>query len=163
MLDSDAADAEWAAKTGVRLASGTAGVAREVAKPPKPAPAMPVPALAAPVVAVRETTTHATPPRDPDSEEDFNEARTRKEIAAADLAEFKRDLEAGKLAVAADVKRAWSMFARALRDTLLAVPDRIADQLSGLDDADDCRALVDAEIRRALTRLSDDPPDYRFG
>lgn len=96
-------------------------------------------------------------------DEDASEAKRREAIARADLMEFKRDLEAKRLLDAGEVTQAWVILLRAHRDALLAIPDRIADELSGLDNADDCRALVDREIRRQLTSLADNPPNVRGG
>ena len=148
-VDSDDADRQWKAKTAPSRTDGKMG-RRKVAAPVPPVEANLVQSMSAP-----------PPPRQPIVDEDFDEARTRKAIADADLAEIKRDVEAGRVVEVADVRRAWSVYARSMRDGLLAIADRIADELGGLDSADDCRALVDAEIRRTLTKLSDDPPDHR--
>ena len=93
----------------------------------------------------------------------YNDARTRQAIADADLSELKRDQAASKLVSADDVRQAWKIAARALRDGILALPDRVAELVAATDSAEECRQLLDTEIRKILNKLSDAPPDPRTG
>ena len=133
-IDGAAADASWLALTPVRSSSLTGAV---------PAPA-------------------AGDDDFPDAvEEDFNEAKTREARAAADIKELQRDERIGTLVDAGGVKRAWLSLVRSVKEQILGIPDRVCDELAALEDSADVRELLDKEIRRALSRLADNPPDAR--
>ncbi len=77
--------------------------------------------------------------------------RKRLASAQADLAELKVRRLSGELLSAADVKSEWISVIRATRARLLGVSSRIGAHLTAHD-----VAVIDAEIREALTELAGD-------
>ena len=89
--------------------------------------------------------------RPPD--ESHDKARTRREIAEANLAELKLAELQGSLVRADDVRHSLSRRATAFREGLLQLPDRLSAQLAAEADQDTVRRLLDVEIRATLTHL----------
>jgi hypothetical protein len=63
--------------------------------------------------------------------------------------------KSGELVPVADVKAQAFTLARAVRDGLLALPDRVAPMLAATQDAAQVHRLLSEEIRVALRGLSD--------
>jgi hypothetical protein len=73
----------------------------------------------------------------------------------AKLAELEYKTKSGELVPVADVKAQAFTLARAVRDGLLALPDRVAPMLAATQDAAQVHRLLSEEIRVALRGLSD--------
>ena len=86
-------------------------------------------------------------------DEDHAAARTRREIAEANLAEMREAEERGELVRVAAVKSMLAKVISSTRDSLLQLPSRLAQVLSAEQDPNRVRDLLDAEIHQALSRL----------
>ena len=86
--------------------------------------------------------------------EDFDSARTREKIAAANLAEMEEAAMRGMYLVKDDFERHLFNAGRMLRDTLTNCARRIGAEVSGLTTAEDCEAVIDREHRAALASFS---------
>lgn len=86
-------------------------------------------------------------------DEDHAAARTRREIAEANLAEMRAAEERGELVRVAAVKSMLAKVISSTRDSLLQLPSRLAQVLSAEQDPNRVRDLLDAEIHQALSRL----------
>lgn len=89
-------------------------------------------------------------------DEDFQMARTRREIAEANLAEMREAELEGKLIRVEAIRAAWAKRISATRDALLQLPHRIAPVLAAETDIERVSHILDAELRQALTDLSRD-------
>lgn len=87
-------------------------------------------------------------------DEDFQMARTRREIAEANLAEMREAELEGKLIRVDAVRAAWSRGMAATRNALLQVPPRLAPLLAAETDIDRIGQILDQELRQALTELT---------
>lgn len=114
----------------------------------KPAPVNLPPAPARP-------TQEAQPEAPPEfvGGESHDAARTRREIAEADLAELKRAELRGELVRAAAVRLALSKRATAMRESLLQLPARVVPLLVADPSAAAMDRLLRAEIVAALNQL----------
>jgi hypothetical protein len=81
--------------------------------------------------------------------QDLARARVRKERALAKFRELQNRRLAGTLLDAAAVERRWAAGLAAIRDRILAVPDRLAAQLVARDEAS-IRELLRTELEDAL-------------
>ncbi len=84
----------------------------------------------------------------------FHEARTVKERFTAALRKLEYEEKSGKLVDAETVKLAAFNKARAVRDTLLNIPDRIAPILAAEADEAAVNKILATEIRSALEDLA---------
>lgn len=84
---------------------------------------------------------------------DYNEARARKEQANAELAELKVAELRGDLVRRDAVAKALFESARAVRDRLLSLPQRLAPVVLAETDQRSVEILLGDEIRRALLDL----------
>ena len=80
----------------------------------------------------------------------FNESRTRREHYLAEKVRLEVQTLQGELVSAADVKAAAFKKGRAVRDSIMAIPDRLAAQLAGTTDTRLCHQLLTEELRVAL-------------
>jgi len=85
---------------------------------------------------------------------DLNESRARREHYAAEKARLEALQGRGELIPAADVKKEAFALARAVRDALMTIPDRLAPELAACTDARQVHQLLGDEIRVALRGLS---------
>ena len=84
----------------------------------------------------------------------FDEARTRREVADANLSELK-EAELRGLVIRADAMRsAWSSKVASMRDALLQIPNRLAPVLAAETDVFIVTTKLEAELRQALSELS---------
>ena len=83
-----------------------------------------------------------------------DEARTRREIAEALIAEMKEAEMRGRFLEKSEVDAAAFEIARALRDGLTNCARRIAADVAGLSKADDCEAVIDREHRALLESMT---------
>ena len=116
----------------------------------KPAPAEVEPVFP-PLDAIRASVVSG-----PGSEEGFQEARTRREIAEANLAEMREAELEGKLIRVEVIRAAWAKRVASTRDALLQIPSRMAPMLAAQSDVDQVARLLEEELRQALAELSRD-------
>jgi hypothetical protein len=84
----------------------------------------------------------------------MHEARRREMIATAKMRELALAREAGKVSDNAEVAEKVGKRLSVVRARMLAISSKLAARLATLDTVEGCRALLDAEIRDALTELS---------
>ena len=89
-----------------------------------------------------------------DSYLEFKAAQAKREAARAELAELELAEKRRELLPIAEVQADADRQARIVRDTLLALPDRVAALLLGLDEREMARVLR-AEVRAALQHISE--------
>ena len=142
-IDPDEADRMWDEKTNPRL--NTRGKDSPHVKPAKEA--SPAPVQRSPP-AERLGSNGNTP--------SFADARAVKEFYSARLTKLEYEKESGTLISANEVKvQTFNRF-RAFRDQMLNIPDRIADELAGLSDAQEIFRILTEEIKSALNDHADD-------
>lgn len=154
VINAELADEQWAARTD--LTGGGESLERPIGPPPRDA--APPPAPPAPPA---PKATPAVPPPAP-GRASFGAngpslAISRQVRAAyeAKLKELEFKERAGELVPAADVKREAFSLARALRDGLMRIPDRVAPLLAATTDARKAHQMLSDEIRVALRGLND--------
>lgn len=89
-------------------------------------------------------------------DEDHQMARTRREIAEANLAEIREAEERGKLIQVSAVRATWAARIASTRDALLQIPSRIAPVLAAETNLATVTHLLEDELRQALAELSRD-------
>ena len=92
------------------------------------------------------------PPESPG--EDHQEARTRREIAEANLAEMREAEERGSLIRVEAVKTSLASVFSTLREALLQIPPRLAPLLAANSDPASVQNALHAEIHQALMQLA---------
>lgn len=80
----------------------------------------------------------------------FAASRAKREAYEAELARLKFEQQAGTLVDAESVKKEAFKTSRTIRDAMLNIPDRVASELSGLDDAFAIHRRLTEEIRKVL-------------
>lgn len=88
--------------------------------------------------------------------EDFQAARTRREIAEANLAEIREAELEGKLIRVDAIRAAWAKRISSTRDALMQLPHRLAPVLAVENDMERVGNVLDEALRQALTELSRD-------
>ncbi len=83
-----------------------------------------------------------------------DEARTRREVAEASMAEMKEAEMRGKYLIKTEVDSAVFEIGRAMRDGLTNCARRIAADVAGLSKAEDCEAVIDREHRALLESMA---------
>ena len=86
---------------------------------------------------------------------DLNESRARREHYQAEQAKLAALQGRGELVPVAEVRKEAFSLARAVRDALSGMPDRLAPMLAATQDAAQCHRLLSEEIRVALRGLAD--------
>jgi len=81
-------------------------------------------------------------------------AKTQETIWRARLARLKYVQQRGQLVVAADVQREAAELAQLVRDRVLAVPDRISDEVAGMETGREVRSAMRDAIMEALSVLA---------
>jgi transcriptional regulator with XRE-family HTH domain len=89
-------------------------------------------------------------------DEDFQMARTRREIAEANLAEMREAELEGKLIRVDAIRAAWAKRVSSARDSLMQIPHRLAPVLAAESDIERVSRALDEELRQALNDLSRD-------
>lgn len=134
-IDPHVADIQWEKNTRARVA------------PPKPGNVSEAGASASP---------SAGPDSPPDGKtEDYWDARSRRETAEAAIAEMKEAEMRGLLIRADAVRSALATRISATRDALLQIPSRLAPVLAAESDMERVIEILEAELRQALSQLSD--------
>lgn len=90
-------------------------------------------------------------------EEDFHQARTRREIADANLAEMREAEGRGDLIRIDAVRSALASVISSTRDALMQLPSRLTPVLTAETDAARVHDLLQTEIHQALARLTAAP------
>lgn len=86
----------------------------------------------------------------------LNKARAAKETYEARIAEFKYRKMKDELVDASEVRSQFATASRRVRDSILAVPDRIASILAAEQDPDRVHRLLIEELEQTLTSLADE-------
>lgn len=89
-------------------------------------------------------------------DEDFQTARTRREIAEANLAEMREAELEGRLIRVEVIRAAWAKRVASTRDALLQIPSRLAPTVAAQSDVDQVARVLEEELRQALAELSRD-------
>jgi hypothetical protein len=90
------------------------------------------------------------------TDEDFQAARTRREIAEANLAEMREAELEGKLIRVDAIRAAWAKRVSSTRDALLQLPSRLAPVLAAQTDVDQVARVLEDGLRQALAELARD-------
>lgn len=88
------------------------------------------------------------------SDESHDQARTRREIAEADIAELKIAELRGDLIRREDMERTVGTLAAGLREAVLQIKARLAPLLAAESDIMKVSAMLDAELRAALDKAA---------
>lgn len=84
------------------------------------------------------------------------EANTFKSIYQGKLQELKYRIEAGELVERSEIENKSFLVARVIRDKLLAIPERVASELSTMDNAHAIRERLYEEFNTILENLSEE-------
>jgi hypothetical protein len=88
----------------------------------------------------------------------YDEARTRKVNAEAEIAELELAKVRGELVIAEDVVKAWDDVLAALKGKLLSIPTKAAPVVSAEPEAGSCQKILEDLINEALEELSNYDP-----
>lgn len=88
--------------------------------------------------------------------EGYDAARTRREIAEANLAELKEAEQQGRVIQVEAVRAAWARRLAGTRDAILQIPIRVAPILAAETSIEQVSILLETELRQALAELSRD-------
>lgn len=84
----------------------------------------------------------------------FIESQARREMYKANLTKLEYLQQISKLIPAEEIDQEWFSLARLVRDTLLNIPARIADQLAHETDPRKVHDILEAEIYQALESIN---------
>jgi hypothetical protein len=93
----------------------------------------------------------------------YDEARTRKINAEAEISELELDKIKGALVLAEDVAKAWMDVLGALKGKLLSIPTKAAPIVAAESDAAMCQSILEDTINEALQELSNYDPKINAG
>ena len=88
----------------------------------------------------------------------YDEARTRKVNAEAEIAELELAKVHGTLVIAEDVVKAWEDVLGALKGKLLSIPTKAAPVVSAETEAGTCQNILEDLMNEALEELSNYDP-----
>jgi hypothetical protein len=88
----------------------------------------------------------------------YDEARTRKVNAEAEIAELELATVHGTLVVAEDVVKAWEEVLGALKGKLMSIPTKAAPVVSAENEAGACQDILEDLMNEALEELSNYDP-----
>lgn len=88
----------------------------------------------------------------------YDEARTRKVAAEAEIAELELAKLRNELAIVADVVSAWDDVLSAMKAKLMSLPTKMGPELAADDDANVIQAKLEDQIRECLDELSNYDP-----
>lgn len=86
---------------------------------------------------------------------EFDDQRERLAAAQAEKVETENAVRRGELAVMSDVQRVWADHIAAARAKLLAIPAKLAPQITGIHEPNVIAAAVRAEVTAALAELAE--------
>ena len=93
----------------------------------------------------------------------YDEARTRKVNAEAEIAELELAKTKGALAIVDEVVSAWSDTLSSLKAKITTIPSKAAPIVASEDKAGECQRILDDLIREALEELSNYDPKIDAG
>ena len=85
----------------------------------------------------------------------FNRARAAREITMARERQLELRKRQGELLEAAEVESAWTQALTSFKNRLLSLPDKLAPKMAACSSILECRAMIDQEVRKVLTALSE--------
>ena len=88
-------------------------------------------------------------------QDDYRKTLVLERVVKTRLAQMRLDEEQGRLVDIAEVRRTFFDVARTLRNQLLELPERLADELALEHDAGRVRAIMVREIKDILRKLAD--------
>ena len=88
----------------------------------------------------------------------YDQARTRRVNAEAQIAELELAKVKGELVVAEDVVKAWEDILGAIKGKLLSIPSKAAPIVASENDAGKCQIICEDLINEALEELSNYDP-----
>lgn len=88
----------------------------------------------------------------------YDEARTRKVAAEAEIAELELSKIRNELAIVEDVVKAWEDVLAAMKAKLLAIPTKLGPALAAENDASVIQTRLEDEIKECLDELSNYEP-----
>lgn len=91
----------------------------------------------------------------------LSEAQRAREWLRVKREKLMVELIEGKVVEIAEVEAEWSAIVSAARNRLLLLPDKVAPRVAAISDVLECRAIVEYEIREALTTLSEHQPNVQ--
>jgi len=112
----------------------------------------------------RSKVERAFPPREPDPDglpatgsthEMFNRARAAREVAMAKERQLDLRKRQGELLEASEIESAWTQALTSFKNRLLSLPDKLAPRMAACPSVLECRAMIDQEVRKVLTALSE--------
>ena len=89
----------------------------------------------------------------------YDEARTRKVNAEAEIAELELAQVRGKLVDVADVIAAWETVLQTVKGKILNVPSKAAPIVASESEAGKCQAIIEDLVREALEELENYDPE----
>ena len=88
----------------------------------------------------------------------YDEARTRKVNAEAEIAELELAKVRGELVVVDDVIKAWESVLMAVKAKMMSVPTKAAPVVASEGEAGKCQAVIEDLVREALEELENYDP-----
>jgi hypothetical protein len=88
----------------------------------------------------------------------YDEARTRKVNAEAEIAELELAKVRGELVVVDDVIKAWESVLMAVKAKMMSVPTKAAPVVASEGEAGKCQAVIEDLVREALEELESYDP-----
>lgn len=92
---------------------------------------------------------------------DLDEVKAKHEVVKTQKTELEVARMRGQLIDVQDVRRLWGDIANTVTQNMLHLPSKLAPMLQMLDNVEVISSIIDEEIRKTLTDISDTPlPDY---
>lgn len=82
--------------------------------------------------------------------------KVRETKARADKLEIENQVTAGELTLVDQVQKTWSNYIMNSRSRLLAIPSKLALELSGMNDPNQIQDRIEKEVHEALKELSNE-------
>ena len=89
----------------------------------------------------------------------YDEARTRKVNAEAEIAELELAQVHGRLVDVSDVIAAWQIVVQAVKGKIMSVPSKAAPIVASESEAGRCQAIIEDLVREALEELENYDPE----
>jgi phage terminase Nu1 subunit (DNA packaging protein) len=91
----------------------------------------------------------------------LDEVKAKHEVVKTQKTELEVARMRGQLIDVQDVRRLWGDIANTVTQNMLHLPSKLAPMLQMLDNVEVISSIIDEEIRKTLTGISDTPlPDY---
>jgi phage terminase Nu1 subunit (DNA packaging protein) len=92
----------------------------------------------------------------PEGQLDPHHQRARKDKEHADKLQMENELRRGELVEEEEIRRAWIQISTSIRVGLMALPSRMALEISAMDSPRLIQIRLDEEVRAVLTALADE-------